>query len=212
MKNFIEFVFREDYISRTRTEKLSIHISGVLGRPKGPRVLEAKYQCPICPRKLTKKGYLDKHIEYHELTKSKYNGKFDCARCGVPFINHKNLRLHYSVQHKLLLDPIWKGEEGRQEDFLKELNSPRRLKPKEIPDSKTPNGDDVAKLKCPKCNISCKSQIGLTNHMKRKHKMKEAPAPLVCELCGYVFDSTHKRMEMEAHMLTVSIFSIILYS
>ncbi len=208
--------FRKDFIYSSKTKKKVVarlkekgyDISGVVGRPMGPRVLEAKYQCPICPKKLTKKGYLDKHMEYHELTKRKYNGIFDCARCGVPFVNHKNLRCHYSEQHKLLLDPRWKGEEEGvpQEDFLRELDAPRPKPKQKVPDSKIRNVDGIedglAKIKCPKCNLSCKSQVGLTNHLKKKHKMMEGP--LVCELCGFVVDSKRKKPEMEAHMLTVS--------
>lgn len=201
-----------------RLKEKGYDISGVVGRPKGPRVLKAKYQCPICPRKLTKQGYLDKHIEYHELTKRKFKGRFDCARCGVPFASLNNLRNHYRDQHKLFLDRKWNGDgEGRQEDFLTAVDARRPPPPKPKPKDKIPedstvsngNDNDGAKLKCPKCDLYCKNQVGLKNHLKKKHEMKDTP--VVCELCGFVVDSNQKRQEIEAHMLTVSIYYHIFY-
>lgn len=131
----------------------------------------------MCTQKYKSEASLNKHLDYHQMTRMKYNGKFDCDKCGTPFARILHLTNHYRNVHQCTLDQA-KFQDHQQECILPDQNN------SVYPEAECPSSSKKRKV----------------NGMP----VSTTTTPLVCELCGFTAKKgDYAKQQMKSHMLNV---------
>ncbi|ENN80388.1 hypothetical protein HUJ04_009157 [Dendroctonus ponderosae] len=131
---------------------------------------EKPFECKVCQKKFTVNGNLNKHMRIHTGER-----RFECTDCGKKFTQFAHLEDHLKTHS---------GEKPFVCEYCQgAFKTKARLRKHEK--SHTSIAPTRRTVKCPKCDITLKSNRQLASHLASH--IEESDGPFICHLCGKVF-------------------------